>query len=332
MKLVVMLGRIMSKFLKILAAIVYLYIPICGASEVTHPPTFQQMKDASDAESHNSSAVYEALKYTENDVNLLISQNIPDYIIGAAYQYDKPKTISFLKDHFALLKNRPAGLSLFISCALQEYENLQNINFEELTEMLIKADPENSCSYYLKAYYFSKLDNTGKCLSYVKKANRKTIFNNYFTDLSNISIDTSLFLGYSKFVAQNYALGLQHDIMIFSGLSKYLTHKALRPEFKIECLKMGVILRNNSKTLLNDLLSYAVQLRALKDMKGKESEVRAVEKNKKDSMKVLEIAHAIEDEYDISENRQVEYFNDLYSQSETYAILKLIKEFPVNIQ
>jgi len=120
--------------------------------------------------------------------------------------------------------------------------------------------------------------------------------------------------------------------MIFSGLSKYLTQKALRPEFKIECLKMGVILRKNSKTLLNDMLSYAVQLRALKDMKGKESEVRAVEEAKKDSMKALEIAHAIEEEYDIPENRQVEYFNDLYSRSETYAILKLAKEYPVNKQ
>ena len=316
----------MSKFLIILAATAYLYIPACNASEVSHPPTFQQVKNASDPD------VYEALKYTENDIKKLISQNIPDYIIGAAYQYDKPKTVSFLKDHFALLENRPAGLSLFISCALQEYKKLQNINFEELTEMLIKADPENSYSYYLKAYYFSKIDNTDKCLSYVKKANRKRICNNYFTELSNISINTSLFLGYSKFVAQNYALGLQHDIMIFSGLSKYLTQKALRPEFKIECLKMGVILRKNSKTLLNDMLSYAVQLRALKDMKRKDSEVRAVEEAKKDSMKALEIAHAIEDEYDIPEKRQVEYFNDLYSRSETYAILKLEKEYPVNKQ
>ena len=144
----------MSKFLIILAATAYLYIPACTASEVSHPPTFEQMKNASDPD------VYEALKYTENDIKKLISQNIPDYIISAAYQYDKPKTISFLKDHFALLENRPAGLSLFISCALQEYEKLQNINFEELTEMLIKADPENSYSYYLKAYYFSKMDNS----------------------------------------------------------------------------------------------------------------------------------------------------------------------------
>ena len=208
----------MSKFLIILAATAYLYIPACSASEVSHPPTFQQMKDASDSDSHISTAVNEALKYTENDINKLISRNIHEYIIGAAYQYDKPKTVTFLKDHFALFKYRPAGLSLFLSCALQEYEKLHNINFEELTEMLIKADPKNRYSYYLKAYYFSKMDNSEKCLSYVKEANRKKIFNNYFTELSNISIDTSLFLGYSKVVAQNYALGLQHDIVIFSGL------------------------------------------------------------------------------------------------------------------
>lgn len=305
---------------------------MCSASELSHPPTFHQMKDASKKNGPYDSAIYDALKYTENDVERLIKENNPIYIIGAAYQYDKLKSISFLKKFFPLIKDNPAGLSLFISCALQKYEQSLNIDFDDLTKRLINIDSENSCGYYFRAYYFAKLNQADECLQYIRKGNSKKTFNNYFAELSNISIKTSLFLGYSEYVAQNYALGLQDDIMIYSGLSKYLTQKMQKPIFTIECLKMGMILRKNSKTLLNDLLSYAVQLRALKKMKGKENDIKTIEREKNESWKILEIAHTIEDTYNIPENRQVEYFNDLYSKSETYAILKLAKEYPVKIQ
>jgi hypothetical protein len=104
----VMPSEIMSRFLIILVTSAFLYIPICSASEVSHPPTFQQMKDASNPESRGGSAIYEALKYNANDVKLLISRRNPDYIIGAAYQYDKHKIISFLKDYFPLLSGNMA--------------------------------------------------------------------------------------------------------------------------------------------------------------------------------------------------------------------------------
>jgi hypothetical protein len=327
-----MLGFVMNRLFALLIISEFFFLPNCSASEVTHPPTFQQIKSGSNEVGCGDSAIYEALKYTDNDVKILKKQNNYKYILGAAYQYDKEKTIPFLNEYFTLIEKDPAGLSLLISCALQEYEHVQKINFEQLTEKLIYTDPENSYAYYLKAYYFSKIDNAGECLSYMRRANNKKIFNNYFTELSNISIKTSLFLGYSKYVAQYYALGLQHDIIIFSGLSKYLTQKGRKPEFKMECLKMGMILRKNSKTLLNDFISFAVQLRALKELKGKESEIKSVEQEKDESSKILEIAHSIEETYDIPESRQVEYFNDLYSKSETYAIIKLSKEYPVKKQ
>jgi hypothetical protein len=310
----------------------YFYLPICHASEVSHPPTFQQMKDASNGENCDESAIYEALKYTDNDVNYLKKNNNFIYIIGAAYQFDKPKAISFLKQFLPLIENNPIGLSFLISCALQEDDPAKSIDLEHLTEQLINIDPGNSNVYYLKAYFFSKLNNADKCLYYMRKASNISNFNNYYTELSNISIKTSLFLGYSKIAAQSYALGLQHDIMIYSELSKYLAQNKQAPEFQIECFKMGVTLRKNSKTLLNDLISYAVQLRALKQMKGRENEIKAVEKERKKSLDILETIQVIDEAYDIPEDRQVEYFNDLYSKSETYAIIKLMKEYPLNSQ
>lgn len=98
---------------------IILYIPNSHASEVSHPPTFQQMKDASTGESCDDSAIYEALKYTDNDVKRLKKQNNDLYIIGAAYQYDKPKALGFLKQFLPLIENNPIGLSLLLSCALQ---------------------------------------------------------------------------------------------------------------------------------------------------------------------------------------------------------------------
>lgn len=326
----VMFGIIMNRLITSILISTFLYMPICHASEVSHPPTFQQMKDASSGESCDDAAVYEALKYTDIDVKHLTSQNDINYIIGAAYQYDKSNAISFLNKYLPLIENNPIGLSLFISCALQEDDPAKNIDLEHLTEQLIKIDSGNGYVYYLKAYYYSKLNNADKCLYYMQKANSAGRINNYFTELSNISIKTSLFLGYSKFAAQSYALGLQHDIMIVSGLSQYLSQMKGATEFQIECMKMGVILRNNSKTLLSDLLSYAVQIRALKEMRGKEYEIKATEKKRKESLRILETANAIDEKYNIPEKRQIQYFDDLYSKSETYAILKLLKEYPVN--
>ena len=308
---------------------IYFFVSICSASEVSHPPTFQQMKNASSKEGCGDSAIYEALKYTDNDIKLIKNQHDYRYIIGAAYQYDKQKTVSFLKEYLPLIENNAVGLSLFISSALQNFEQIQNIDFESYTERLIKIDPENSYTFYIKAYYLSKVNDADKCLFYLREGNRRKIFNNFLIELSNISIKTSLFLGYSKFAAQNYALGLQHDIGVFSELSKYLTQKTLKPDFKIECLKMGMVLRKNSKNILNDLLSLAVKLRALKEMENKENEIRAIEKERQESWELIETANAIEETYDIPEDRQVEYYNDVYSESETYAILKLLKEFPL---
>jgi hypothetical protein len=72
------------------------------------------MEEAATAEGYGDPAIYEALEYTKKDVKHLVDQNNYIYIIGAAYQYDKHRAISFLKQFFPLIKNNPIGLSLLI--------------------------------------------------------------------------------------------------------------------------------------------------------------------------------------------------------------------------
>ncbi len=298
------------------------------AFEASHPPTFQQMKEASNHDNDGASLIHESLKYTANDGNRLRKEKNVAYIIGAAYQAERSEAIALLMRHISLVEELPLGLSLLIGVALQVDNAGELVDMDDLTDAFMRIDPRNSYPYYLKAGYYAKLKNAEQCVMYMEKANNKQHFTNYFKELSRISIQTSLFLGYSEFAAQYYASGLQHDIMIFNTLSKFLVKDAANPKSLEECRKMGIVLRRNSATLLTELISYGVLKRALKKMKRMD-ELKEVEREKEKFSRILDMAYDIHETYDIPEKRLVEYYNDLYAHSETYAILKLSREYPV---
>ena len=326
----------MHKLLVLICIFSFLYASNRHTFELSHLITLQQLKEALDGEEGDEKTVSEVLRYTEDDIDHLKKQNNINYIIGAAYQLGaatknyKQKFLTLLKQYIHLVEVTPIGLSLLLSRALREDDLARDLDLEYLTDKLISLDSKNGYPYYFKAYYFSTIKNADKCLLYMAKANSQEIFNNYYTELSNISIMTSLFLGYAKTVAQIHALGQQHDIGIFLGLSKYLNGKIKKPECLNESVKMGMALKKSSRTILNDLLSYAVLLQAYAKMKGKEEELRAVEHERDDAFKMLYTLDTFYEKHDVSEKRIVEYYEDLYSTSETYAVRKLLQEYPVD--
>ncbi len=189
-------------------------------AELSHPPTFEQIRQAYKHDDlKQEMLVVQALEYTDDDIETIKKQNNINYIIGASYQTYRHQGCELLTEYFSIIQNDPVGLSLLISFALQSDVKPSLSNIGKLTDILIRLEPANSFSYYLKAYYYSKIGKPGLCYNYLQQGNRKN-FNNFFKELSVISINTSLFLGYSKIAAQIHALGLQHDVLIYKNLAE----------------------------------------------------------------------------------------------------------------
>jgi hypothetical protein len=185
------------------------------------------------------------------------------------------------------------------------------------------------------AYYYAKTNNFDNCISFTEKAVNATSFNNHWADFSENSISTSIFLGYSKLAAQIHALGLQHDIFVYYRLAEYILNRATSRNNIVLCKDMGAILKKNSTTVLGDYISIAIQKKSLEKLNkytNTDMELASIE-DLKGHLKILtESLSKISEKYDISEKRWEQYYDDLYVESEHYAIEKLMGEYPINIK
>jgi len=310
-------------------------LSICLASNISHPPTFEQMnKSRKDGDSFNMELL-EAFQYSSEDIELLKQKGNINYIIAAAYQLDQPSAINLLMDYLSEIKKNYLGLSLLISCSLREETLNTNLPIELLSKRLIKQSPNNSYAYYLMAYYYAKINNFEKCITYTNQATNASFFNNHWAEYSENSISTSMFLGYSKLAAQMHAIGLQHDVIIYYRLAKYILKSSPDRKNAMLCKKMGTILKKHSTNVLWDYVSIGIlkiSLEQLKDTKNIKNELSTIEDLKAHLSILTESLKRIGETYDISEKRWELYYTDLYRQSEHYAIKKLMKEFPLTLK
>ncbi len=310
---------------------------------ISHPPTFQQFKEASICEYCDYGLILEALEYTENEVNILLKQNDIDFIIGAAIHCNGPNyskiirqsPISLLTQNLSRVEDSPEGLSLLINLVLEDELN-HKVKVDELIERLIYIDPQNSYPYYIKAYYFNKLENAEQCLVYIAKGNKKKNFNSYYKELHDISIKSSIYLGYSEYAAQEYFRStlIANDNMLLRELSNFLMEEVQGPEYLIECKKMLSKFKRNSISLISEICSFVRYKKVIRKLNDKDEELESLEKEIDRIDMVLNmyndyVADNFEALSDVSEKRMLGFYNDHFSNSYTYAWQKLMEEYPL---
>jgi hypothetical protein len=305
------------------------------SSEISHPPTYEQIKQSYKDRDQIKTDLYEAFKYNSDDIEFLKQKKNINYIVAIAYQMNRSEAVNLLMSYLPEISHNYLGLSLLISSALRE-ENLdKKIPLENLSKELIKQSPNNGYAYYLIAFYYAKMNQFEECINFTYKAVNSSSFNNHWADYSKNSISTSTILGYPILAAQIHALGLQHDMFVYYELAKYiLNHDTSRNSIAL-CKEMGTILKKNSTTIFADYMSLAIQKKALEKQKkyiNTDKELGTIE-DLKGHLKILtESLSTISETHDIGEKRWEQYYADLYGQSEQYAIKKLMSEYPVNIK
>ena len=325
----------MFKLTALFLSFIIANVSIVSASDVSHPPTYEQIKKSYKNGDNFNTDLYSAFQYNSDDIQLLKQQESIDYIIAIAYQLDRSEAISLMMEYLTDTKKNVLGLSLLISCALREDKFNEKLPIEHFSQGLIELSPNNGYAYYLMAYYYAKIDNFEYCIKYTEQAVNAATFNNYWADFSENSIKTSVFLGYSKIAAQMYSLGLQHDFFIYYKLADYILNHDSNMNNILLCKKMGSIIKENSTTVLGDYMSMATLKKSfgkLKKYRNTEKDLSSIEDLKAQLKILTDSLTKISGIYDIPEKRWEQYYTDLYEQSEHYAIKKLMNEFPVNIK
>lgn len=310
-------------------------VHIALAADISHPPTYEEIKQSYKDGDNFRTDLHEAFKYNSNDIELLKKKKNINHIIAVAYQLERSEAVDFLMGYLPEIRANYLGLSLLISCALREEILNKELPIEELSKELIKQSPNNGYAYFMMAYYHAKTNSFDNCIKFTKKAVDASSFNNHWADYSKNSISGSIFLGYSELAAQMHALGLQHDIFVYYRLAEYILKNDTNRNKIALCMEMGTILKKNSTTILGDYMSMAIQKKALekqKKYKNTDKELSSIEELKKHLKILTESLSRISETHDISEKRWEQYYADLYGKSEHYAIKKLMSEYPVNIK
>ncbi|XCN72703.1 MAG: hypothetical protein Q3M24_20815 [Candidatus Electrothrix aestuarii] len=310
-------------------------VPIVSAEKVSHPPTYEQMKEAIKEDESFDTDLYEALQYTSEDIQRLKNTGNIQYIIAAASQLHGSERISLLVEHLKDVEKNILGLSLLITTLLHEDEIRKTPSIEGLIQKLKELSPNNGYPYYLRAYYYARKGDTDFCIKYTKQATQYPVFNNYEVELSENSIAGSIFLGYSKLAAQIHALVPQNDIFLYYKLAQYILKNSSDNKADILlCLEMGKILQAASTTVISDYISIAIlkkTFEALKTYQETKGNLSSLNKLKERLTILTECSKKISTNSDISETRWVEHYDELYAVSEQSAMKKLIADYPATI-
>lgn len=331
------IGKMDEKMCKIFffIALAIINASIGSATEVAHPPTYEQMKKAFKKDDAPDIDLYEVLQYSSDDIQRLKKTGSINYIIAAASQLYGSEKISLLMEHLKSVQKNILGLSLLITTLLNEDEIRKTPPLEGLIQRLKELSPNNGYPYYLQAYYYARKGDLASCINYTKQAVQCAVFNNYEVKLSENSIAASMFLGYLKLAAQIHALVLQNDMFLYYKLAQYILENS--PDNKANmllCKEMGKRLKANSTTVIGDYLSIGIQKKAfeaLKKYQKIEEDLCSLNELKKSIDVRTGCSDKISKTKDISKKRWEKYYEDLYEKSEKYAMEKLIAEYPVTI-
>jgi hypothetical protein len=334
----------MMKYFSVFVLLIFMVTACSHAPPIPHPPRFEHIIQAksffadgySDQDFAYMLELSQALAYTPQDLAVVLSQEDPTLLIGAVYQMnDRREALQILARNLPMIWTNPLALSLFISYALQESPVDLTVDIDELLEAFIHLAPENSFPYYLKAYARAKQELPEMCLAAVQQGNAQNTFNNYFQDLSQLSIATSEFLGYSPFAARHHALGQQHDIMIYHQLTKFLLAALPEEQTFNHCYLLGQRLKTESSTHIFDLVAIGIQRLALEHSSDTQAQttLHELEQQKQAIHDMLTKFYAIADTETstISEQRWIQYFDELYAFSEAQAMETLFDEYSSTI-
>jgi hypothetical protein len=325
----------MCKIFFLIIAFAIINASIGSATEVSHPPTYEQMKEAIKRDDAFGEGLYEALQYSSDDIQRLKKTKNIQYIIAAASQLHGSERISLLVEQLKDVEKNILGLSLLITTLLHEDEIRETPSLEGLIQKLKELSPNNGFPYYLQAYYHAQKGDTDSCIRYTKQAAQYPVFNNYDKEISKNSIAASIFLGYPKLAAQLHALVQLNDMFLYYKLAQYiLENSSDNKSNMLLCLKMGKILQAASTTIIADYISIAIlkkSFEALKTYQETKQELSSLYELKESLTILTECSTKISKTKDISQKRSEKYYTELYETSEQYAMKNLISEYPATI-
>jgi uncharacterized protein YifE (UPF0438 family) len=321
--------RIAQTVLSVFAAFnIFLFYSAEASEEAKVEKEFQEKID-----------YYEEFQYTQTDIDKIKKYKNIKYIIAAVHRMEfgiNVDPLSFMKPYLEEIQKYPSGLSLYINYILQS-ARMSGKHADKETELLlqkmIKMHPENGYAYYLAAYYYSINDNLEKCLEYTKKAANAKIFENYWKELSEYLIETSIFLGYTKNDAYKQALPLSHNTLMYRRTCEYILNNQENRENIFLCKKVGDMLHVNSNTILERILGLNIKNDSINmlDSKEFEKEKKLIEEETKEISSFMQYLNDARENSNISEKRWEQYGSDLFQHSEFYAIKKLMAEYPAHI-
>ena len=245
----------------------------------------------------------------------MLKKQPEDPVILAAFIYRYCGTLSISDgDHIDTFKNNNS-----------DFEKVQNI-----IERLKKTAPGNALPYYIEAVFLIEGGDTESASAALALASGKPEFDNYYDFLRKYISRTWEILNFSKYKARLSALGTipVGSVMMYRRLSRGIVNRAKVSQEEIDhILLFGKRLESRSRTYIEDLVASSIQEDALKkSTRNVRSELKRIELKRKNTREFIDALDRMSEDKSITEERWVEYFDQLYSSSENEAIKTLMEE------
>lgn len=305
------------------------------AQRVPRPPTYADLKQGARpleqmtaADWARSAEILDALELTPADLQAVRATGDARLITGAAIQ------VSWDDDNGTQLMRSALAIDPSLEMAHVSLVNRQLAQFlndptdadgdalrESIAELRRRA-PDNALAHYLSAWQLFIDHREGESLDALRTGNAAPRYESHSRQRFLAVVDAATSVGYSRFAASHYALGLLNPMSAYSALRRLcrpLRDGTHGDAARRECRVAGARIEAASGNLLESLVGLAMQRNAV-DGSGWENETEDLARIDGRRSQLMQLSDNDLDTQDLSEASWVRYFEVFSAEGEEAAV------------
>lgn len=322
----------------------------CADHDIAHPPTFKQVerfyapvrgKKLEECIDFYAGAPFQEFSKKFNfdkvDIEKLAATKNPDFLLAAginqtAVLWRDPETMEEAQ------RLEPDDPEILIALFFAYQEGLRfstsGVSATMLTDVVEKlktCDPENSLADYLEAHVKLIEHDTDGMISAVMNGSKKPFFSFRTQEIATSIVRAAEHVGYSPFAARMAAM--LSNTVVFSPIHGVARAICERPDATDDeltaVLDMGKKIESQSIFLTEKLVGHWLQRIVLTKMSSDDarSQLARVERRQAYYLAIRDLSDSDGLSYsDVSEERLVRYYDEMFGVSETAAIANLARE------